>query len=345
LPAEPLLEVDDLVVEFQGRRRRTAVRALDQVDIQLLPQETVGLVGESGSGKSTLARAILGLVPVTSGSIRLAGREITNLGFREQRDVYRQIQVVFQDPYSSLNPTRTVGSALTEALGLRDQQGAVDAREEMRDMLERVRLPHDAGSRYPRHFSGGQRQRIAIARALMPSPAIVICDEAVSALDLSVQAQILNLLLELQRERGLSYLFISHDLEVVRHVSDRIVVLYRGQVMESGPASNVAAASAHPYTRALHDASPLADPRARRVTRTTASAHTDDALAASPPDPRNACAFALRCPFVADRCLAERPTLRPAGAGWAVACHRYPEWQTLANEPAAYADAAAVLKL
>jgi ABC-type glutathione transport system ATPase component len=262
MSAVPLLELEDVVVRY--RRGRRTLTAVDGVSLDVAPGETVGLVGESGSGKSSIARAALGLAPVASGTVRFAGADVTHLPFKRRRELYRQVQVVFQDPYGSLNPSRTIGQTLAEPLLAHGERDRRAVRERVDGMLARVGLPADAHDRYPGAFSGGQRQRIAIIRALMVQPQLVICDEAVSALDLSVQAQILNLLKHLQRERGLSYLFISHDIDVVRHMCDRIVVLNQGKVIESGPAARVSAMPAHPYTRALLDASPVPDPARQR---------------------------------------------------------------------------------
>jgi peptide/nickel transport system ATP-binding protein len=246
---DSLLDVRDLTVEFPRGWRRPPLRAVDDVSFSLAPRETVGLVGESGSGKTTIGRAILGLAPVAEGTIRFSGNDITNASYRHRRDLSTTLQVVFQDPYSSLNPTRTIGQTLAEVLRAHGQPPRSEVRERVRFMLQRVGLPADAAQRYPSHFSGGQRQRVAIARALMKQPQLVICDEPTSALDLSVQAQVLNLLRELQRELELSYLFISHDLAVVRHVSHRIIVLYQARIMEQGDAATVYNAPAHPLTR------------------------------------------------------------------------------------------------
>jgi ABC-type glutathione transport system ATPase component len=262
-----LLDVSDLTVEYRAARRAKAVTALDSVSLSIGTGETLGLVGESGSGKSTLARAILGLAPVRSGTIEFVGRDITRATRQERRTLSADVQVVFQDPYSSLNPARTVRQTLAEPLGVHRRLSRREALERVREMLGRVGLQAEAAERYPRHFSGGQRQRIAIARALMLSPRLIICDEAVSALDLSVQAQILNLLLELQEELSLSYLFISHDLSVVKHLSHRIAVLYRGQLVETGPTEVVCDRPTHPYTRALLAGAPAPDPAAQRARR------------------------------------------------------------------------------
>jgi ABC-type oligopeptide transport system ATPase subunit len=262
----PLLDIHGLTIEYR-RGRHAVVRAVDGVSLQVQPGETVGLVGESGSGKSTLGNAVLGLVPVHRGAIFFDGKDITRARFRERRALSEHLQVVFQDPYSSLNPVRTIGQTLAEPLHVHRKLRRSEREGPIRAMLQRVGLPPEAADRYPAQFSGGQRQRIAIARALMVSPRLIICDEPVSGLDLSVQAQVLNLLFELQRDFGLSYLFISHDLAVVRHVSHRIIVLYRGQIMESGPANQVYEAPSHPYTQALLAAAPVPDPELQEARR------------------------------------------------------------------------------
>ena len=324
--APPLLEVQNLTVDY-GRRSKTAFRALDDVSLDLRPGETLGLVGESGSGKSTIARAILGLAPITTGRITFDGKDITAASFRERRILARDLQIVFQDPTSSLNPSRTIGSTLAEPLLAQRDHDRTQADERVRVMLERVGLAPDAAQRYPAQFSGGQRQRIGIARALMLSPKLVICDEVVSALDLSVQAQILNLLQDLQDEQELSYLFISHDLQVVRHLCDRTVVLYRGRVVESGSTAIVSARRAHPYTDALYLAAPVPDPREQQARR-RAMPEAPDASAASldPAAAQQRCVYSPRCAYAADHCRTQTPLLTPADNEVSVACHRYPEW-------------------
>ena len=270
-PAGPVLAIEHLAVDYGGHRSRGAHRAVNEVSLDVAAGETVGLMGESGAGKSTIARAVLGLVPVTSGKVFFAGKDITHAPHAERKALARDLQAVFQDPTSSLNPARTVGSTLAEPLtaqGIRDRPAV---RERVRVMLEKVGLPPEAAGRYPAQFSAGQRQRIAIARALMLSPRLVICDEVVSALDLSVQAQVLNLLARMQADTQLSYLFISHDPEVVRHVCDRLVVLYRGRIVESGPVARVMSAPAHPYTAALLAAAPVPNPREQRARRLAAT--------------------------------------------------------------------------
>ncbi len=316
------LDVRDLTVEFRRHRRTPPLRAVDGVSLRIDAGETLGLVGESGSGKSTLGRAILGLTPTASGSVHFDGKDITHAGPRERRALSSRMQVVFQDPYSSLNPTRSIGRTLAEPLLVHRKLSRTETDTQVRSMLDLVGMPGDTADRYPSQFSGGQRQRIAIARALMLSPDLVICDEPVSALDLSIQAQVMNLLGELQRELRLSYLFIAHDLAVVRHLSHRVMVLYRGQVMETGPAAHVYTHAAHPYTQALLAAAPVPDPQqqhARRAARTATSLQ--------PPNPAG-CPFAHRCPHTVDLCRTERPALRPTDGDASVACHRFEELRT-----------------
>ncbi|WP_142058513.1 ATP-binding cassette domain-containing protein, partial [Pseudarthrobacter sp. B4EP4b] len=275
--AQPLLEVKDVVVRYgRGRKAAAAPAAVDRVSFSIAPGETVGLVGESGSGKSTIGKAILGLQKVSGGSITYQGKDITSAGASQRRALGSELRAVFQDPNSSLNPRNTVGSSLAEPLRLRGV-GATEARQRAEDMLERVGLPREAVDRYPSQFSGGQRQRISVARALICDPKLVVCDEAVSALDLSTQAQVLNLLADLRDERGLGYLFIAHDIAVVQFLAQRVVVLYRGQVMESGPAAAVTENPRHPFTQALVAASPVprpAEQAARREARESLGVRT-----------------------------------------------------------------------
>jgi ABC-type glutathione transport system ATPase component len=262
-----LLDVTDLRVGFPGKGfRAKPVEVLHGVSLEVSRGETLGLVGESGSGKTTIGRAVLGLVKPTAGSIRFEGREIGRLSPRERRTLSKDIQVIFQDPYTSLNPSMTIGDILAEPL---TTQGATahDARGTVRDLLDRVGLPADAINRLPREFSGGQRQRVAIARALAPEPKLIVCDEPVSALDLSTQERVMELLIDIQRSTGVSYLFVSHDLTVVRHISHRVAVLYRGDLVETGTAAQVTRAPAHDYTRTLLLSAPVADPRAQRERR------------------------------------------------------------------------------
>lgn len=260
----PLLSVQDLVVDYG--QRRGMFRALKEVSIDVSAGECVGLVGESGSGKSTLGKAILGLVPVASGRITFDGQDITRASGAARRALASSIQVVFQDPYGSLNPAMTVGDILAEPLTA-SGTGRRQARATVAEMLERVKLPATVVDRYPKEFSGGQRQRIAIARALVRKPRLIVCDEPVSALDLTTQATIIDLLLELQRDTGVSYLFVSHDLGVVRRICHRVAVMYRGEIVETGDGEQVTREPQHPYSQRLLMASPIADPERQAARR------------------------------------------------------------------------------
>jgi ABC-type glutathione transport system ATPase component len=265
-----LLSVDELVVEYGAKGfRAKPFRALKGVSIAMDTGRTLGLVGESGSGKTTLGRALLGLAPVTGGTITFAGTDISHAGRRQRRALSRDLQVVFQDPYTSLNPAMRVGEILAEPLGIQGVSRP-DARARIGELLDRVHLPQDAVDRLPREFSGGQRQRIAIARALALRPKLIVCDEPVSALDLTTQARVLDLFLEIQRDTGVAYLFISHDLDVVRHVSHEVAVMYHGEIVEQGATRRVTEAPRHPYTQRLLLASPVVDPdrqKERRMNR------------------------------------------------------------------------------
>jgi len=266
-PDAPLLRVDHVDVEFPVRGfRKPPFRALRDVSLDIAPGECLGLVGESGSGKTTLGRAILGLVPVSTGTIDFDGRRLSGMPARERRALSSDIQVVFQDPYTSLNPSMTVESILAEPLQVTGTSGR-DARARVLELLDAVGLPADAAGRLPREFSGGQRQRVAIARALALDPRLIVCDEPVSALDLSTQTRVLDLLIEIQERTGVAYLFVSHDLAVVRHISHRVAVMYRGEIVETGPAERVTSAPEHPYTRRLLLAAPVPEPRAQAARR------------------------------------------------------------------------------
>jgi peptide/nickel transport system ATP-binding protein len=314
-PEDALLRIDDLVVEF-GSGRRT-VHAVSGISLDILQGETLGLVGESGCGKSTTGRAIIQMPRPTSGTVRFAGRDLARLSGDELRRVRTELQLIFQDPISSLNPRRRVRDILTEPLriwkrGSKDQQ--VDL---ARRMLDTVGLdPESALDRRPHQFSGGQCQRISIARALMVQPKLIICDEPVSALDVSVQAQILNLLEDLKDRYGLTLVFIAHDLAVVKNISDRVAVMYLGKLCEVGPPETLYARPAHPYTAALLESIPVPDPR---VTPATADALSGDLP--SPVDPPSGCRFRTRCPRAEARCAAEEPQMREVTAGRFVACH------------------------
>jgi oligopeptide/dipeptide ABC transporter ATP-binding protein len=325
--AVPLLAVRDLVVHFPitkgliARRRIGAVHAVDGVSFDLFEGKTLGLVGESGSGKSTIGRALVCLNTPTAGSMRLEGREVTEAGGAATPELRRRVQMIFQDPYSSLNPRMTVGAIIGEPLTI---QG-VDGRRRMArvgELLDLVGLSRQAMARYPHQFSGGQRQRIGIARALALNPDILIADEPISALDVSIQAQILNLLRRLQRELGLTYLFISHDLAAVRYISERIMVMYLGRIAEAAPSAALYRRPLHPYTVALLSAAPVPDPKIeehrQRIILTGEMP--------SPANPPRGCRFSTRCWLRQqlgnpERCTAEEPVLQPADEGHTVACH------------------------
>jgi peptide/nickel transport system ATP-binding protein len=273
--ADALLQVRDLRVSFPARGRRAPrTEVLKGVSLDIRPGETLGLVGESGSGKTTIGRAVLGLVPVRSGTISFDGEPVHAAGRARRRALSRDLQVVFQDPYRSLNPSLTVGDTLAEPL-IAQGTGPREARDRVRGLLDRVRLPADAAHRLPREFSGGQRQRVAIARALALRPRLVICDEPVSALDLTTQRAVLDLLLDIQEETGTAYLFVTHDLSVVRFMSHRVAVIHRGEIVETGDAADVTRAPRHPYTRALMLSAPVANVAAQRRRREAAASLSD----------------------------------------------------------------------
>ncbi|GJD53038.1 Oligopeptide transport ATP-binding protein OppF [Methylobacterium crusticola] len=318
----PLLELRDVSKHYPVRRgllRREAgaVRAVDGVSLHVDPGETLAVVGESGCGKSTTARLALRLVPASGGSIRFDGQDVTDARGPALRRLRREMQVVFQDPFASLNPRMSVAEILAEPLLVHGVGDAGARRERVRDLLRLVDLAPYHAERFPHEFSGGQRQRIGIARALALSPRLIVCDEPVSALDVSIQAQIVNLLKDLQRELGLAFLFISHGLAVVRHVADRVAVMYLGQVVETAPKAALYGDPRHPYTQALLAAAPEPDP-ARRLARTPLAGDVP-----SPLDPPGGCRFHTRCPATQAHCRSEAPALRPraAGSGHAVACH------------------------
>ena len=312
----PLLIVQDLVKYFPATGGGL-VHAVDGVSFELAAGETLGLVGESGCGKSTLGKTLMHLHPPTSGSVSLQGKELAAVSRRAMKPLRRDLQMVFQDPFASLNPRTTVGRAIEEPLIVHGIGNSAERRERVGWLLGKVGLPPDAGGRHPHEFSGGQRQRIGIARALALQPKIIVCDEPVSALDVSVRAQVLNLLADLKAEFDLAYLFISHDLSVVEYVCDRVAVMYLGRIVEIAPRQRLWQKPLHPYTRALFDAAPLPDPTRRRGRRLLL-----DGEIPSPVDPPSGCRFRTRCPLQIPRCAAETPQLVSAGEGHLVACHR-----------------------
>lgn len=315
-----LLSVENLQVRYKlprGFLKFAELRAVNGVSFSLAAGETLGLVGESGCGKSSLGRAILRLIEPAGGRIVFEGREITHLPAAEMRPLRKRLQMVFQDPYGSLNPRLTVGEIISEPLeihGLFPDRGEKEKR--IRELLQAVGLQAEHAQRYPHEFSGGQRQRIGIARALAVEPRLLVCDEPVSALDVSIQAQIINLLQDLQRERNLALLFIAHDLAVVEHISHRILVMYLGHAMEIGPAKAVTQRPAHPYTQALISAIP-------RLTPKPPTQQLSGELP-SPLNPPAGCPFHTRCPLVRDICKVEMPPMREAGPGHFAACHVFP---------------------
>jgi peptide/nickel transport system ATP-binding protein/oligopeptide transport system ATP-binding protein len=314
-----LLEVTDLTKHYpvrSGVLRRIVgkVHAVDGVSFTLRVGETLGLVGESGCGKSTVARSILRLVEPSGGSIRLNGQDITHLGKAALRTHRRAMQIVFQDPFASLNPRMTAGDIVGEPLTVHGLAAGNAKRARVAELFEQVGLRPDQMQNYPHQFSGGQRQRICIARALSLRPDLIVCDEPVSALDVSIQAQVINLLIDLQRINGFSYLFIAHDLAVVAHISHRVAVMYLGRIVEIADKRELFANPRHPYTQALLASVPVADPKARRLTPLI------DGDVPSPINPPSGCAFHTRCRYAMDRCRIETPKLADVGALHQVAC-------------------------
>ena len=309
------LQVENLTKQFVTRRG--TVHAVDDVSFAIAEGETVGLVGESGCGKSTLGRMIVRLLEPTSGAIIVQHKEVAHLRGDESKRFRRQVQFIFQDPFTSLNPRSKVGRILEEPLIVHGLGGRGERRAKVEELLRRVGLPPDAADQFPHEFSGGQRQRIGIARALALSPRLIVCDEPVSALDVSIQAQVLNLLSSLKRQTGIAYLFISHDLSVIRYIADRIIVMYLGKIVEVAGHDNLWAMPFHPYTKALMAAVPLPDPQAAR-SRERAVLEGD---LPSPLAPPSGCRFRTRCPHAVDRCAQDVPVLREVVRGRFVACH------------------------
>jgi peptide/nickel transport system ATP-binding protein len=320
----PLLEAAEVSKEFAVGGRftpggRQIVHAVDKVSLKVWPGDTLGLVGESGCGKSTLGRCLVRLYDITAGKLRFQGREIGSLNRRQMRPLRGEMQMVFQDPYASLNPRRRVGDLIAEPLRVHGKRSAGDIKARVDELIGLVGLMPDHLQRFPHEFSGGQRQRIGIARALALEPRLIVADEPVSALDVSIQAQIVNLLTDLRERLNLTYIFIAHDLSVIRQISTRTAVMYLGSIVETGPTETIYQAPAHPYTQALISAVPVPDPdRAAGRKRIVLTGDVP-----SPMNPPAGCRFNPRCRYATDRCRTERPVLQPLADGRQVACH-YP---------------------
>ena len=325
--ARALLEARDLVVHFQVGgglfRRPKTVHAVDGISFSIQPGETLGLVGESGCGKTTTGRAVLRLAPITAGGVLFDGVDLRALGDTAMKQMRRQLQIVFQDPFASLNPRMSIGDMIAEPLTVHGLTDGRTTRARVAELLELVGLSQAAAERYPHQFSGGQRQRIGIARALAVEPRFVVLDEPVSALDVSIQSQILNLLLDLQQRLGLTYLFIAHDLAVVGQMSDRVAVMYLGVIVEEGTTTELYRDPRHPYTQSLFSAIPIPDPEIEHARRRI----TLVGEVPSPIDPPTGCRFHTRCPIATDRCRVEVPPLRELETGHRVACHYAEESQ------------------
>lgn len=315
-----ILQVKDLHKDYpvmQGlifQKEIGKVRAVNHISFDLYRGETLGVIGESGCGKTSLSRVVMGLEDATSGSVTFMGSQVRR---KMSSQLRRHIQMVFQDPYSSLDPRMSVKRILEEPLRIHSKMGSKEKREKVLPLLEQVGLPEESLRRYPHEFSGGQRQRIGIARALILEPELLICDEPVSALDVSVQAQILNLLRFLQEEKKLTYLFVSHDMSVIRHISDRILVMYLGQMMELADKKTLFTSPAHPYTKALMEAVPIPDPSVKDQCKVLAGEIP------SPIDIPAGCPFSARCPYASDICREKKPEVREIEPGHFVTCHRY----------------------
>ncbi|MGL6169393.1 MAG: ABC transporter ATP-binding protein [Fusobacteriaceae bacterium] len=319
-----LIEIKNICKYFEQKKafpfgKKSFLKAVDDVSLEIKKGETLGLVGESGCGKTTLGRTILKLYESTSGEIKYDGKNIENLNFKEISPFRKKIQMIFQDPYASLNPRQTVGDIVGEPMEIHNLYAKEEIPKKVLEILELVGLNSSHMSRYPHEFSGGQRQRVGIARALACSPEFIVCDEPISALDVSIQAQIVNVLEELQEKLGLTYLFIAHDLSMVKHISDRVGIMYLGKLVEIAPSDSIYENPLHPYTKALLSAIPIPDP--------DLSASRDRIVLEgdipTPIDPPPGCRFKTRCPSVMEKCQCEEPKLKEVESGHKVACHLY----------------------
>jgi oligopeptide transport system ATP-binding protein len=322
---EQLVRVRGLVKHFPVEGSDDFVRAVDGVSFEIFAGETLGLVGESGCGKSTAGRCLLRLIEPTRGEISFAGRDVVGMGKGELRELRREMQIVFQDPYASLNPRMKVGDIIAEPLVIHKIGGKQERRERVASLLRKVGLDPDYMNRYPHEFSGGQRQRIGVARTLALNPRLIVADEPVSALDVSVQAQVVNLFQDLQNELGLTYLFISHGLAVVEHISTRVAVMYLGRIVEVAAAADLYRQALHPYTQALLSAIPIPDPKHKRE-RIVLQGDVP-----TPINPPSGCRFRTRCPIAVEECAAIDPELRELAPGHTVACIRVPGWSEAAK--------------
>ena len=312
---EVLIEVKDLKKYFQVGRNQT-LKAVDGVNFKIYKGETLGIVGESGCGKTTCGKTVMGLYKATGGEVLFDGVDINKLNKNEKKEFTKRAQIIFQDPYSSLNPRMTVGDIIGEGIDIHKLYTGKERQEKIYELLELVGLNREHALRFPHEFSGGQRQRIGIARALAIEPEFIVCDEPISALDVSIQAQVVNLLIELQQKKNLTYLFISHDLSVVRHISDRIAVMYLGSVVEVAEKAQLYSNPMHPYTKALLSAIPLPDVKKKRQ-RIILEGDVPSAY-----NPPSGCKFHTRCPYATDRCRQEAPVLQEVEKGHKAACHR-----------------------
>lgn len=314
--SEALIRVDALSKHFR-LSRKDVLKAVDAVSFEIKKGETLGLVGESGCGKSTLGRTLVGLYEPTEGAVYYDGKKISQLSRRDRRAYCSNVQMIFQDPYASLNPRMTVSDIIAEGWDIQKKYLKEDRQEKINELLRVVGLNEEHAQRFPHEFSGGQRQRIGIARALSMDPEFIVCDEPISALDVSIQAQVMNLLIELQKKLGLTYLFIAHDLSMVKYISDKIMVMYLGSVMEYGDNDCISKAPKHPYTEALFSAAPIIDPKKERKRKQIIL--KDDIP--SPIDLPSGCKFSTRCHKATERCVRETPELREIESKWFVACH------------------------